>query len=51
MSGSVRVIVEGVDWSSLVTETDPDAGSFALKYPAPLASDPFPNVYVYYRYP
>ncbi len=51
MSGTIELFVEGVDWTDLVTETDPDAGEFSVAYPYPLATDPHPNVFVHYRYP
>ncbi len=51
MPGSLVVLVEGVDWSDQVTETDATAGDFSLAYPPPLASDGEPNIEVHYRYP
>jgi hypothetical protein len=35
MPGSIEVLVDGVDWSDEVTETDPTTGSFSLTYAPP----------------
>ncbi len=51
MPGSLQVIVEGVDWSDQVVEDDATAGDYSLAYAPPAATDPEPNVEVYYRYP
>ncbi len=51
MPGSIYVVVEGVDWSDQVIESDPTNGDFALAYPPPTPTDAEANIEVYYRYP
>jgi hypothetical protein len=35
---SLRIEVNGRDWTSVLTETDPDAGTYDLAYPPPIGS-------------
>lgn len=44
IAGSLRLDVDGIDWTTLVTETDPGAGTYDLTYAPPVGA----TVTVYY---